>query len=187
MTKLILILMLVAAMMISFAAIATVMLFATGTVRTMDEVRALVTGEMATRRDSLMAGEVMRIQDAMMRLQQHKYSLEREILTLADRKRDLERVVEMLGAEIDRLGAKDVTEDADQTQLRAQQRAQVVAWFNTMPVAQAAAIVDNLSDETALWLLPKLDARQAAQILGGLANAQRKVDLTQKAIQGSSP
>ena len=65
---------------------------------------------------------------------------------------------------------------------RARIREKVIAMFNDLNPANAAAILDLAKDETVIWLLPKLDTDQAGRILSALGDDQRKALLAEKLI-----
>jgi len=55
-----------------------------------------------------------------------------------------------------------------------------------MRPADAAAVMDNLSDDLVLELLIDMDERQGARILTALADDQRKATLIEKFLQGKN-
>ena len=78
-----LILIVVLGMLVSFCAIGLVMLFATGAVKDMQEVRALLSGEISdTGSRRPMVGKIALEQDAILELRRQRHSLDREILKL---------------------------------------------------------------------------------------------------------
>ncbi len=161
------------------------MLFALNVVESMDEVQALLTGEMD---DSgsifLEPGEVAEVQDALLLLQQQKQELEQDLLQLEEDQKLLEEEKTSLADEIDQVKQAGMVGDEDAAKARAERLAQSVALYAAMRPADAAAIMDGLSDNLILEILPQLEQRQAGRILNGLADDAKKVRLSEMLVEG---
>ena len=185
MKKLALIFLLLIGMTLSFAAIALVMLFALKVVTSMDEVTDLLTGQMPGAESALVkAGEIEQVQDALLLLQQHKKEIEQDLQDLASQRDSLEQRKIELGGDVANLEEKNQEGSQDEVAARKERLEQMVALYDAMRPADAAAIMDGLSDELVLDILPKLKQRQAARILNSLGNDQRKADLSRQLVEG---
>ena len=185
MAKILLILALVLGMIVSFAAIGLVVLFATGAVKDMDEVRTLLAGELPRGEGALAeAGRIVRERDAIRLLRQQRGELQQDLVTLRETKENLERLKEALLEEINSLQKQISTGDEERDRLRQERFEKTIAWLNRMSTAEAAAIMDELSDEMVLRLLPGLEDEQAAGILSAMANDQRKADIIAQLVKG---
>jgi len=173
--KLMLILLLAIGMTLSFAAIALVMLFALNVVESLDEARALLTGQMpGTEMTLFKEGELDQVQDALLLLQHHKQEIEQDLEKLEEQFKKLEQEKGTLEGEIGNL--QEQTQDGDQNavQAREQRLEQAIALYSAMRPADAAAIMQDLPDEMILEILPKLQERQAGRILSGLKDDQKR-------------
>ena len=187
MKKPVLVILLTLGMLISFIAIGLVMLFATGTIRDMDEARALLTGESpGPSSAAIESGDISQQQDAAILFQRQKQELEQELQKLSLTKGSLEQLKGVLLGEIDSLRQEGKAWDGDLSGLRKQALEKIKGIFNQMDVAPAAAIMDHLDDETVLTLIPMLEDRHAARVLAALTDDQRKADLTRKLAHGHS-
>lgn len=187
MKKLALILLLVVGMTLSFAAIGLVMLFALKVVNNIDEVRDLILGKTPGAENTLLKpGEIEEVQDALLLLQQQKQELEQDLNDLKTQHDSLIIKKEMLGGEVGQLEQQSQTGNKDMAQAREERMKQMVALYDAMRPADAAAIMDGLSDELILELLPRLKGRQAARILNSLADDQRKARLSTQLVEGQS-
>jgi len=183
--KLALIFLLLIGMTLSFAAIALVMLFALKVVTSMDEVTDLLTGQMPGAESALVkAGEIEQVQDALLLLQQHKKEIEQDLEDLKSDRDSLEQRKMELGGDVATLEAQNQEGSQDEVAARKERLEQMVALYDAMRPADAAAIMDGLSDELVLDILPKLKQRQAARILNSLGNDQRKADLSRQLVEG---
>ena len=178
MKKLALILLLLVGMTLSFAAIGLVMLFALKVVSNMDDVRDLLTGKMPGAESTLIKpSEVVEAQDALLLLQQQKQELEQDLQDLMQDRARLQTEKSILSGEVGELEAQTQAGGQDAVQAREERLEQMVALYNAMRPADAAAIMDGLSDELILEVLPRLKERQAARILNNLGDDARKARL----------
>lgn len=185
MKKLALVLLLLIGMGLSFSAIGLVMLFATGVVENMDEARALLLGEIPGSQSAfLRAGEVSEEQDALMLLQQQKEELQGDLQRLVDEQKVLVQVRDSLSTEVKGLIRQGKSGSEDESKLRSERLEQLTTLYGAMRPADAAAIMDQMSDQMVLEILPTLDERQAARILNGLANDERKASLSAQLLEG---
>jgi len=183
--KLALIFLLLIGMTLSFAAIGLVMLFALKVVTSMDEVTDLLTGQMPGAESALVqTGEIEKVQDALLLLQQHKQEIEQSVQDLEAQRDSLRQRKIELGGDVSELEEQNQAGSEDMVAARQERLEQMVALYDAMRPADAAAIMDGLSDELVLDILPKLKQRQAARILNSLANDQRKADLSRKLVEG---
>ena len=176
--KLVLVLLIILAMLISFAAIGVVVLFATGTVKNFDELQALLagrapTGEIASAESGDLIG-----QDAFLLFEQQKAELLQEIKDLKLARQRLLSLSDALPQGVDAL--KTLTGGPD-LEARLQK---VVGVISEMRPANAAVIFDHLDDETVLLFLVRLEEEHAARILTALADDQRKADLMTALAKG---
>jgi flagellar motility protein MotE (MotC chaperone) len=183
--KIALMFLLLIGMTLSFAAIALVMLFALKVVTSMDEVTDLLTGQMPGAESALVkSGEIEQVQDALLLLQQHKKEIEQDVEDLRSQRDSLEQRKLELGGDVTLLEEKNQEGSQDEVAARQERLEQMVALYDAMRPADAAAIMDGLSDELVLDILPKLKQRQAARILNSLGNDQRKADLSRQLVEG---
>jgi flagellar motility protein MotE (MotC chaperone) len=183
--KIALMFLLLIGMTLSFAAIALVMLFALKVVTSMDEVTDLLTGQMPGAESALVkSGEIEQVQDALLLLQQHKKEIEQDVEDLRSQRDSLEQRKMELGGDVTLLEEKNQEGSQDEVAARQERLEQMVALYDAMRPADAAAIMDGLSDELVLDILPKLKQRQAARILNSLGNDQRKADLSRQLVEG---
>jgi flagellar motility protein MotE (MotC chaperone) len=183
--KLALMFLLLIGMTLSFAAIALVMLFALKVVTSMDEVTDLLTGQMPGAESALVkSGEIEQVQDALLLLQQHKKEIEQDVEDLRSQRDSLEQRKIELGGDVTLMEEKNQEGSQDEVAARKERLEQMVALYDAMRPADAAAIMDGLSDELVLDILPKLKQRQAARILNSLGNDQRKADLSRQLVEG---
>ena len=172
------------AMTASFAVIGLIILFATGTVNSLQEVSNLLAGKKPGEETALTASQPAHIQDAVETLNQHKNELQQDISQLQQSATDLKQQQTQLQEDLTALQQEQGQEGTANAQQRAQRKAAVVGLFNGMRPADAAAVMDNLSDDLVLELLIDMDERQGARILTALANDQRKATLIEKFLQG---
>jgi len=185
MKKLALVLLLLIGMGLSFSAIGLVMLFATGVVENVDEARALLLGEIPGSQSAfLRAGEVSEEQDALMLLQQQKEELQGDLQRLVDEQKVLVQVRDSLSTEVKGLIRQGESGSEDESKLRSERLEQLTTLYGAMRPADAATIMDQMSDQMVLEILPTLDERQAARILNGLANDERKASLSAQLLEG---
>lgn len=188
MKKIALILLLVIGMTLSFAAIGLVILFATGAVESIDQAKALLAGELPGGESAfLKPDEVRQAQDGLLLLQQQKQELEEQIVTLRESQTVLEQKRNELSGEV-----KDLTTQSDQgnqnaAAKRAERLAQLTTLYSAMRPGDAAAIMDQMSDEMVLEILPTLPERNAARILNGLGDDERKARLSAQLLSGAPP
>ena len=187
MTKLALMLLLAVGTTLSFAAIGLVMLFATGAVESPEDIRAILTGEVSGADPSAGAEGIDSVQDALILLQQQKQEMQRDLLKLKDEQSRLEAMKQTLSQEIGVLGQQGQTGQQDQAVLRADRLAQLVVLYDAMRPADAATIMDQMSDEMILEILPRLKERQAAKVLNSLSDDKRKADLSAQLLAGRTP
>ncbi|MBT3603129.1 MAG: hypothetical protein HN521_08695 [Candidatus Latescibacteria bacterium] len=185
MKKIALIFLLMIGMTLSFAAIALVMLFALKVVTSMDEVTDLLTGQMPGAESTLIkSSEIEQVQDALLLLQQHKKEIAQDLEDLKTQRDSLELRKMELGGEVTQLEEQSLEGSEDQVAARKERMAQMVALYDAMKPADAAAIMDGLSNQLVLEILPQLKQRQAARILNSLADDQRKSDLSRQLVEG---
>jgi flagellar motility protein MotE (MotC chaperone) len=183
--KIALIFLLMIGMTLSFAAIALVMLFALKVVTSMDEVTDLLTGQMPGAESTLIkSSEIEQVQDALLLLQQHKKEIAQDLEDLKTQRDSLELRKMELGGEVTQLEEQSLEGSEDQVAARKERMAQMVALYDAMKPADAAAIMDGLSNQLVLEILPQLKQRQAARILNSLADDQRKSDLSRQLVEG---
>lgn len=184
MKKLALILVLLVGMTLSFAAIGLVMLFALKVVSNMDEVRDLLTGKMPGAESALVKpSEIVETQDALLLLQQQKQEIEQDLQDLQQDHARLQAEKSILSGELGELSAQNQAGNPDAIQAREERLAQLVALYDAMRPADAAAIMDGLSDELILEVLPRLKGRQAARILNNLGDDARKARLATMLVE----
>lgn len=184
MKKLILMLLLVFGMTLSFVAIGLVMLFATGTVESPEDVKSLFMGEMADGGAFTKADSLSQIQDALILLQQQKQEIQQDLLKLKESKTLLEVEKQTLSLAIDSLATQGQTGQGDRAKLRAERLDQLLVLYNAMRPSDAAGIMDQMSDEMILEILPRLKERQAAKILNSLTDDKRKAQLSAQILTG---
>lgn len=187
MKKIALIFLLLIGMTLSFAAIGLVMLFALKVVSSMDEVTDLLTGKMPGAESALVkTDEIEQVQDALLLLQQHKQEIEQDMLDLRAERDSLKQRKMELGGEVSDLEAQNQVGSEDMEVARKERLDQMVALYDAMRPADAAAIMNGLSDELILEILPRLKQRQAARILNSLDDKgrDRKAMLSQKLVEG---
>lgn len=186
MKKIGLILLLVLGMSLSFAAIALVMLFATGVVDSIDGARELLMGETPGGESAfLKSGEVMQVQDALLLLQQQKQELETNLNQLRDAQQTLQAVRDSLSGEVAAAAQQAQSGSQSEAEERAKRLDQLVTLYSAMRPADAAGIFDNMQDDALILdILPRLKDRQAARILNALADPARKARLTRALVEG---
>ncbi|MDA0745089.1 MAG: hypothetical protein O2954_01105 [bacterium] len=185
MKKIALILLLVLGMLLSFCAIVLVMLSLTGVVDSPDGVRELLLGEMPGGESSLLnQGEVIQMQDGLLLLQQQKQELEADLIQLQEDTKTLEEKKIELSGEVTGLTQQNATGNQDEAQKRAERLNQAIALYSAMRPADAASIMDQMSDELVLEILPNLKERQAARILNSLTDDDRKARLSNQLVEG---
>jgi flagellar motility protein MotE (MotC chaperone) len=183
--KLALILLLLLGMGLSFAAIGLVMLFATGVVQSLDEARQLLIGEMPGAGSVYTeTNEIIQVQDALTLLRQQKQELEGEITKLKEHEATLASVKDSLSAEVRDLAQKGSQSSEEAARAREMRLNQLVTLYGAMRPADAATIFDQMPDDMVLEILPRLKERQAARILNGLADDDRKANLSALLLEG---
>ena len=151
MKKIALIFLLMIGMTLSFAAIALVMLFALKVVTSMDEVTDLLTGQMPGAESTLIkSSEIEQVQDALLLLQQHKKEIAQDLEDLKTQRDSLELRKMELGGEVTQLEEQSLEGSEDQVAARKERMAQMVALYDAMKPADAAAIMDGLSNQLVL-------------------------------------
>lgn len=185
MKKLALILLLVLGMALSFAAIGLVMLFATGVVKSLDEARQLLIGEMPGA-GSVYAetNEIIQVQDALTLLRRQKQELEGEITKLKEHEATLASAKDSLSAQVRDLTQQGSQSSEEAARARELRLNQLVTLYGAMRPGDAATIFDQMPDEMVLEILPRLKDRQAARILNGLADDDRKARLSALLLAG---
>lgn len=174
------------AMTASFVVIGLIVLFATGTVNTLQDVTDLLTGKKPSETTRLTKNPPEHMQDAVQALTQHKNELQQDISQLQENATELKEQREKLQEELDKLQDQQGDQSTENAQQRASRKDAVVTLFNKMRPADAAAVMDNLSDELVLELLMGMDDRQGARILTALADDQRKATLIEKFLQNKN-
>tara|TARA_A100001037_G_scaffold132201_1_gene119964 strand:+ start:1025 stop:1597 length:573 start_codon:yes stop_codon:yes gene_type:complete len=183
--KIALILLLLIGMTLSFSAIGLVILFATGAVQSIDEAKDLLSGQLPGGESAfLKPGDVQEAQDGLLLLQQQKQELEEQIVSLQENQSVLEQSHADLSTKVADLTTQVGKEDQDAAQKRAARLAQLTTLYSAMRPGDAAAIMNGMSDEMVLEILPTLPERNAARILNNLADEQRKADLSEKLLNG---
>ena len=186
MKKLALILLLVMGMILSFSAISLVMLFALQVVGSLDDVRGLILGELSGAESPLQqAGPLVKVQDALKLLQQDKQELQSDLAQLQDAKKTLEEERERLSSEVKDLQTETEASGETQDAERAERLQQLITLYSAMRPADAATIMDRMTDELVLDILPHLQDRQAARILNSLGDDDRKARLSNLLVEGS--
>jgi len=186
MKRIVTLLLILLAMTASFAVIGLIVLFATGTVNNLQEVSDLLSGKKLGETSQLTQSQPTQIQDAVEMLNQHKNELQQDISQLQQSATDIQQQQAQLQEDLNALQKEQGQEGTANAQQRAQRKAAVVGLFNGMRPADAAAVLDNLSDDLVLEMLIDMDERQGARILTALANDQRKATLIEKFLQGKN-
>ena len=186
MKRLVTILLVLLAMTASFAVIGLIVLFATGTVNTLQDVSNLLAGKKPGETTQQTKTPPEQIQDAVQALTQHKNELQQNISQLQLSAAELRQQREKLQDDLQKLQNQQNDQGTENAQQRAARKAEVVTLFNQMRPADAAAVMDNLSDELVLELIVDLDERQGARILTALADDQRKATLIEKFLQSKN-
>ncbi len=187
MKKIALILLLSIGMTLSFAAIGLVILFATGAVKNIDEALALISGQMLGGESAfLKPDEIREAQDGLLLIQQQKQELEQQILTLQESQSVLEQERDKLSTEVKDLTTQNDQGSQDAAEQRKQRLAQLTTLYSAMRPADAAAIMDQMTDEMVLEILPTLPDRNAARILNNLGDDVRKARLSEQMLDGKT-
>jgi flagellar motility protein MotE (MotC chaperone) len=163
----------VVVMTLSFLALSMAMLYVTGVAGNLGQIWNILSGKPAP--------QAIETQDGISQDALHELALQQS---------ELERNIRQLREESDRLSLEAASKlDAIEpdspepdTEEKARIRKKVIAMFNDLNPANAAAILDLAKDETVIWLLPKLDTDQAGRILTALRDDQRKTVLAEKLI-----
>ena len=185
--KIALFLLLIIGMTLSFVAIGLVMLFVTGTVKSVHEAKNLfIHGETASDSSLVAPDEVGQTQDALAQLQLQRQELAQMIQTmqadtstLLQRKTAIEKEIQAILPDSQKAQEKKAT-------MRAEQLAQLVKLYDTMKPADAAAVMDQMDIDLVLDILPKLKLRQQAKILSAMADESKKVQITEM-LAGKKP
>ena len=185
MKKLTLILLLVIGMTLSFLALFLVMLFFTETVKSWEEARVLLMGEMIGSDSTLVrSDDVAQLQDALLLLQQQRQELEQDLLELEEKRGTLQGTRDSLSQEVSTLTQQGQAGSQDQTRLREERLSQLTTLYDAMRPADAATIMDKMSDDMILEILTRLKDRQAARILNALTGDDRKAKLSAQLLSG---
>ena len=187
MKKIALILLLLIGMSLSFTAIGLVILFATGAVESIDEAKQLLSGQLPGGESAfLKPDEIREAQDGLLLLQQQKQELEEQIVTLRESQEVLQQERDKLSQEVAGDSEQMTEKQKADAAKRTERLAQLTTLYSAMRPADAAAIMNGMTDEMILEILPTLPERNAARILNGLADEQRKADLTAKLLNGQA-
>ena len=190
MKKLLLILLLIIGMSLSFAAIGLVMLFALNVVEDLDQVQALLTGSMPGGESQfLKEEELTQVQDALLLLQQQKGEIQRDIQQLEIEQKNIRDENQTLLDTVAVRKERSMAGSEDIVKVHAERLTQLVTLYGAMRAADAAAIFDQIPEEEnqmILDILTQLQPRQAARILNGLGDEQRKAKLSQELLQGKT-
>ena len=178
--KIALFLLLIIGMTLSFVAIGLVMLFATGTVKSVHEAKNLFIHGEASSDSSLVAPDEMgQTQDALAQLQLQRQELDKTIQemqadtsSLIQRKTAIEKEIQAILPDSQKAQEKKAT-------IRAEQLVQLVKLYDAMKPADAAAVMDLMDIDLVLDILPKLKLRQQAKILSAMADESKKVQITE--------
>jgi flagellar motility protein MotE (MotC chaperone) len=170
-------------MTLSFGVIGLIVLFATGTVSTVEEVSHLLSGRKAGEALPVTFSPAAHIVDAVQTFQEHKDEVAQDLSLLQQSASDLQLEKDNLMADLKVLQAEQRQEGAADSEQRAGRLAATVALFNGMRPADAAVIMDNLNDGLTLELLTAMDERLAARVLTDLGNDPRKAALIEKFLQ----
>jgi len=172
-------------MALSFAAIGLVMLFAMGVVTNLDEARQLIIGDL-TGAGSVYTetNEIIQVQDALTLLRRQKQELEGQITKLKEHESTLATTRDSLSSQVKDLAQQGSQTDSVATRQRAARLQQLVTLYSAMRPGDAATIFDKMPDDMVLELLPLLKDRQAARILNGLADQDRKAKLSAQLLLG---
>ena len=185
MKKLTLILLLVVGMSLSFLALFLVMLFYTKTVNSLEEARVLLMGEMIGSDSTLVrSDDVAQLQDALLLLQQQRQELEQDLLELKEKRGTLQGTRDSLSQEVSTLTQQGQVGSEDQARLREERLSQLTTLYDAMRPADAATIMDKMSDDMILEILTRLKDRQAARILNALTGDDRKAKLSAQLLSG---
>jgi flagellar motility protein MotE (MotC chaperone) len=178
--KILLFLLLIIGMTLSFAAIGLVMLFATGTVKNLNEAKNLFIHGEATPDSALVApDEVEKMQDALAQLQLQRQELS---TVLEEMKSDTSKLIQQraqIQQEVQDLLPQQAQAQQKKAQMRAEQLVQLIKLYDTMKPADAASIMDQMDMDLVLEILPKLKLRQQAKILAAMTDETRKVQITE--------
>lgn len=178
--KVLLFLLLTIGMTLSFAAIGLVMLFATGTVKNLNEAKNLFMHGEAASDSSLVAPDAVEsMQDALAQLQLQRQEL---ATVLEEMKADTSKLIQQkaqIEQEVQALLPQQAQAQQRKTQLQAERVAQLVKLYDTMKPADAAAIMDQMDIDLVLQILPRLKLRQQAKILSAMTDEARKVRITE--------
>lgn len=187
MKKIALILLLFIGMTVSFAAIGLVILFATGAVNSIDEAIALISGQMLGGESAfLKPDEIREAQDGLVLIQQQRQELEQQILTLQENQSVLKQERDKLSAEVKNLTTQSDQGSQDEAEQRKLRLARLTTLYSAMRPADAAAIMDAMTDEMVLEILPTLPDRNAARILNNLGDDDRKARLSAQMLNGQN-
>jgi flagellar motility protein MotE (MotC chaperone) len=182
MKRLATILLILLGMTLSFAVIAFIVLFATGTVSNLQDASDLLAGKKLGESAPITATQPDQIQDAVQTLTQHKAELEQDISNLQQSAADIQQQKTKLEEDLKALQENQGQQGAAGAEQRAKRKEATVALFNGMRAPDAAGIMDNLSDDLVLELLADMDPTQGANIITALANDQRKATLIEKLL-----
>lgn len=185
--KIALFLLLIIGMTLSFAAIGLVMLFATGTVKNLDEAKNLfIHGEAVSDSAMVASDELGQTQDALAQLQLQRQELDN---VLQEMRADTSKLIQektLMQKEVETLRPQQEQVRQEKARIRAEQLVQLVKLYDTMKPADAAAIMDQMDMGLVLEILPKLKLRQQAKIISAMEDETRKVQITEM-LAGKTP
>ncbi|OGG56822.1 MAG: hypothetical protein A3F84_10515 [Candidatus Handelsmanbacteria bacterium RIFCSPLOWO2_12_FULL_64_10] len=185
--KVLLFLLLIIGMTLSFAAIGLVMLFATGTVKNLNEAKNLfIHGEVASDSSLVAPDAVESMQDALAQLQLQRQEL---ATVLEEMKADTSKLIQQkaqIEQEVQGLLPQQAQAQQRKAQIQADRLVLLVKLYDTMKPADAAAIMDQMDIDLVLQILPKLKLRQQAKILSTMTDEARKVQITEM-LAGKTP
>jgi flagellar motility protein MotE (MotC chaperone) len=161
------------AMTLTFLALGMAKLYMTGVGGNLDQIWNILSGKPTPQTTQTQRGIS---QDALRELGLQQSELKRNIRQLREER---DRLSLEAASKLDFIETDSPEPD---TAERARIREKVIAMFNDLNPANAAAILDLAKDDTVLWLLPKLDTDQAGRILSALRDDQRKALLAEKLI-----
>ena len=187
MKKIALVLLLVIGMTLSFLAIGLMIMFTTGAVKSIDEAKQLLSGQLPGGESAyLKPDEVAQAQNGLILLQQQKAELEEQMVTMRENQTVLEQKAAELSADVSTKMQESEEGTAEEAKKRADRLTQLTTLYSAMRPGDAAAIMDQMSDEMVLEILPTLPDRNAARILNGLGDDERKARLSAALLSGQT-
>ena len=159
-------------------------------VEDLDQVQALLTGSMPGGESQfLKEEELTQVQDALLLLQQQKGEIQRDIQQLEIEQKNIRDENQTLLDTVAVRKERSMAGSEDIVKVHAERLTQLVTLYGAMRAADAAAIFDQIPEEEnqmILDILTQLQPRQAARILNGLGDEQRKAKLSQELLQGKT-